>query len=380
MLGIVISVSLVIAVSAINSWVVGGYRTSLGSLVGVMTVSVATSVSPGGNGSRALNDDDVEALRDGIASSTIDEIAPVVQGFAVVRSTSGVYRGTVIGSSPNYLTMSQSMLAVGSMFSERQYRAKAHVTVLAADVASRLFGGDGRNALGENVKIDRDYFQVIGVLRQSGRADSFALTPMTSARSYLVGGANRISAILLRAATIDGMDRAVLEVNQVLDRRHFVKDSGERDYSVVAAQDYASGMVQIVEILRFFLFILAVIALFIGTVGLANVMLITVTERTHEIGIRKAIGACHGAILRQFLIESVLVAGVGGIVGVLLGLVFTWVGGGYLEAWIPMWSAPEPSAAAVVGAFVSSLIIGLIAGCYPALRASRLRPIDAIRH
>jgi len=380
MLGIVISVSLVIAVSAINSWVVGGYRTSLGSLVSVMTVSMTTSVNPGGNGSRRLNDDDVEALRDDIDSSTIDEIAPVVQGFAVVRSDSEVYRGTVIGSSPNYLTITQSALAVGSMFSEEQYREKARVTVLAADVASRLFGGDGYDALGENVKIGRDYFRVIGVLRQSGRADSFALTPMTSARNYLLGGANRITAVLLRAANISGMDRAVVEVNRVLDRRHFVKESGERDYSIVAAQDYALGIVQIVELLRVFLFILAVIALFIGTVGLANVMLITVNERTHEIGIRKAIGAGHGAIMRQFLIESVLIAGVGGIIGVFLGAAFTWVGGGYLAAWVPMWSAPEPSGTAVLGAFVSSLIIGLIAGCYPAFRASRLQPIDAIRH
>jgi len=380
MLGIVISVSLVIVVSAINSWVVNGYRTSLGNLVSVMTVSMATSVTPGGNGSRRLNDADVEALRDEIDSSTIDEVAPVVQGFAVIRSSSEVYRGTVIGSSPNYLMMTESALAVGSMFTEEQYRVKARVTVLAADVASRLFGGDGDNALGESVQIGRHTFRVVGVLRQSGRGDSSALTPITTARTYLLGGSNLVTAVALRAATIDRFDRAVAEVKGVLDQRHFVKESGERDYSIMAAQDYALGIVQIVELLRIFLLILAMIALFIGTVGLANVMLITVTERTHEVGIRKAIGAGHGAIMRQFLIESVLIAAVGGIIGVLLGVAFTWIGGGYLTAWIPMWSAPEPSGTAILGAFLSSLIVGLIAGCYPALRASRLQPIDAIRH
>ena len=383
MCGIVISVSLVIAATSFNSWLETGLRNEFGDLAAVITVTRAAPSGPGVGSSRVLDNDDVAALQNEIDPSVAKDVIPIVQGRAGIRYGSVLRRSTVSGVGPDYLDVSGTDLRAGSMFTAQQYKDNARVAVLGPTLAADLFGGNGDDAIGRNIVIGRIPFKVIGIVQVTGQNnnDNYALTSTTAARNYLLGGKNLVgAAILVRAGGTGKITAAVTEINRVLDRRHDIADPRYRDFLVSNNKVLADKIDFFVDAMHVIFVALTGLALLIGTVGLANIMLITVTDRTHEIGIRMAIGARCNAILGQFLAESVLVAGVAGLFGVFIGSGLVVGAAPYFTLLQPVWVSPKISPVTVVIAFALSLLVGVVAGCYPARRASRMHPIRAIRH
>ena len=378
MLGIVLSVSLVIVLSALNNGLNNTYQDAFNTLTRFVTISPAAAASPGGNSRRLLMDADVAALRKDGNPSVIAGVVPMIAGQAGMRYGSTVSRASVIGTSADYLWISGEVIGAGSMFTEEQYNHNTRVVVLGSTLVDYLFGGDAQAAVGSKVLIGRQDFKVIGTLVPFGVGDTTVLMPLPAARSYLYGaGQHSISAIGVAPSDVSQVSAAVQDINRIMDQQHAITAPDLRDFSVSAAQFPAAGANVLLEILAWLTVGATGVALFIGTLGLANIMLITVTDRTSEIGIRRAVGARRGSILRQFLIESILIAGIGGMIGVTVGVGLVMISRQLLP---PTYGLPEMSINSVGFAFGISLLIGLVAGGYPAMRAARLCPMDALRY
>ena len=251
--------------------------------------------------------------------------------------------------------------------------------VLGTRPVSELFGGDAGGAIGQRVRIGRTAFRVIGVAKPT-RQDDVVYMPLGAARSYVLGGSDDVDSIIVNAASGAAVPTAQRQVNAVLDARHRITDPTERDFSAQAQQDIIDQASQFLTFLTLFTSAIAGISLVVGGIGVANIMLVSVTERTREIGIRKAIGATRRAILQQFLLESTVLAGLGGLLGVVAGLALAFGAGIVLPRAVPNFPVPAVSPGSVVLALSVSLMIGLVAGGYPANRAARLRPIEALRY
>jgi putative ABC transport system permease protein len=231
------------------------------------------------------------------------------------------------------------------------------------------------------VKINRQNFRVIGVLASKGASgfsnqDDLAVVPITSAWNYLLGGRNQIQSIYVQASSSGATDAATSEVNQVLLSRHHISDPTNADFRVLSQADILASATQITGILTVLLGAIAAISLVVGGIGIMNIMLVTVTERTREIGIRKAIGANRRDVLLQFLIESMFLSGMGGVLGIATGVGLSLL----LPKIVPSLPAPVVSPSSVALAFGVSVGIGIFFGIYPANRAARLSPIQALRY
>jgi putative ABC transport system permease protein len=380
MLGIVLSISLVISMHGLNAGVEQSYDQALDSVVSPITIASVAAVKPGGNLPRTLTEDDVAALSRDSDPSVIRNVVPMLNGQAGIRRGAMVRSVGVLGTSTDYLSFNNQAVAVGSMFTDQQYRDGARVTLLGSSLATELYGDNTAAAVGSSVLIGRQEFEVIGVLAFVGRADFTATMPMTTARSVLYGVRHSINGIGVLAADMSQVPSAVKQIRKILDRQHYINESGHRDFGVSVTQNNITTAAGLLAVLDWLTLGLTAIALLIGALGLANVMLITVTDRTPEIGIRKAMGARRGVILRQFLIEAMLIAGIGGLLGVGLGVGFTVAGQHLLPRYAPVWGVPVVSVPVIGIAFGISLLVGVLAGCYPAVRAARLCPMDALRH
>ena len=383
MLGVIVGVTAVIVLVGLGDGLRSGYNQSFGQLSSGITIGKTTVAIPGGNSARELTDSDVVALDKDRDPSVISTVVPLVNGTGNMRNGSRQYLANVIGSSAqDYLQIRNRQLEAGSLFTEEQYRAKARVVVLAPKLVNALFGGSDQAAIGSNVQIGRFTFRVIGVLSAAGDQDDIALMPLSAARTFLFGGSgiDNLTGIGVMATGTGQVAAAIDEVDAILDRQHQIKEPGARDYTTVALINQLEQTDRLLNLLTWFTVAVAGISLFVGALGLANIMLVTVTERTSEIGIRKAIGARRSAILKQFLIESVAIAGIGGLVGVVLGIGLTLIGHQLLPRFAPQYGPPEVSVDAVGIAFLVSLVIGLVAGIYPARRAAMMHPIDALRY
>ncbi|MGH4005781.1 MAG: ABC transporter permease, partial [Pseudonocardiaceae bacterium] len=259
----------------------------------------------------------------------------------------------------------------------------AKVVVLGPTVATYLFGDDPDAALNQTVRINRQTFRVIGVLEPLGEPnDSYAVMPLETARRYIFGGGDVINQIIVQATQASAVPAAEDQTTRILSDRHRIKDTANRDFEVQSLRSRLTTFNQILDLLTLFTAAVAAISLIVGAIGVLNIMLVSVTERTREIGIRKAIGATRRAILNQFLIESVVLAGLGGVIGVAIGVGLALLGAALAPSFGATLAtfAPAVSIPSIVVSFAISIAIGLIAGGYPANRAARLRPIEALRY
>ncbi|GAA5150778.1 ABC transporter permease [Pseudonocardia eucalypti] len=380
MLGIMIGVAAVILLVALGNGTSARLNDQIESL-GTNLIGVQQSRgSVAANGkAQPLSDKDVDALRDAGQSPRLKSVTPVKNASAVLDSQNAMWRTTVYGSTSDYLAAFHRTMAAGNFFTEGDVRTSSRVVVLGEKPVQKIFGGFSAGALGQTIRIGRQSFQVVGVLAPNGQNDDIAVMPITAARSYLVGGDDEVDQIVVEATSQANVPATMSKITQILMDRHKVHNPAQKDFEVRSNLELLQNFTQMNGVFTVFLAAIAAISLLVGGIGVMNIMLVTVTERTREIGIRKAVGARRKAILKQFLIESTVLAGVGGIAGVVVGIALSLLGAG-LGASFGQFAPPQLSVGSVVLAFTVSLSIGLFFGAYPANRAARMRPIDALRH
>jgi putative ABC transport system permease protein len=379
-LGIVIGVSAVIVLVGLGNGIKAGFNEQFGALGNQIQVAKVNGSVPGGGAAKDLKDSDVTALRNPNVAPDIGAVTPMLGGSELIEVNQQQFRAAVQGSTADYLTVVDRELVAGSMFTAEQARSNARVVVLAPNAVATLFGGNAGEAIGKDVRISRSTFEVIGVVKGNGQQDDAAIMPLGAARAYLVGGNDTVTQIIVQAASVPQVPAALAEVNKVLDSRHSIRDPAKRDFNATALQSLLDQANQFLTFLTLFTVAVAAISLIVGGIGVANIMLVSVTERTREIGIRKAIGARSSAILKQFLIESTMLAAMGGVVGIVIGTAITIAASVIIPMVAPDFGAPTVSPWAIVISFGVSLLIGLIAGGFPANRAARLQPIEALRY
>ena len=335
-LGIVIGVASVIILVALGNGLQASFNEAFGALATQITVNPVIGAVPGGGTAQDLTDADVEALRNPLNAPDVASVTPIVGGTNLLQLPGGLqYRANIIGTTPDYLDVTARDLVVGRYFDESEFRSDAKVVVLGPNPVVELFGGQAGAALGQQVRIGRTTFQVIGVAATDGQQDDVAIMPLGAARSYLVGGGDTVDTIIVKARSAEAVPAALDQVNTILSERHGITDVGRRDFEARALQALIEQSTQFIGFLTVFLGAVAAISLIVGGIGVANIMLVTVTERTREIGIRKAIGASRVAILQQFLIESIVLAGVGGLIGITLGVGISLAAGSCVAAGDP---------------------------------------------
>jgi putative ABC transport system permease protein len=382
MLGIMIGVAAVILLVALGNGTSARLNSQLEALgtnlIGVF--QARGSVSEGGH-SQPLTDRDVEALRESNEAPRFVTVTPVKQASAVLKGEYGIWRTSIVGSSQDYPAALNRTIDAGKFFSESQVKTRARVVVLGPQPVQEIFGGIPAAALGQQVRIGSQTFEVTGVLEPNGQQDDLAVMPITTARTYLVdGGADdRVDQLVVQATGQDAVPAAMAKVERVLMDSHRIDDPTQKDFEVRSNLDLLEQYGEVTAVFTVFLASIAAIALLVGGIGVMNIMLVTVTERTREIGLRKALGARRRTVLEQFLVESTVLSGIGGSVGVVLGVGLCLLGERFGAAFGDF-APPQLSLPSVLLAFTVSLCIGLFFGAYPAKRAARLRPIEALRY
>ena len=377
-LGILFGVAAVIATVGIgqaSSDSVTARITSLGT--NLLTISSGSTVSAGvfgGAGSaNTLTMADVSGLQDRQSAPDILAVAPVTQGRASLISSSGNWSTTVSGSTAGWLVTNSRTVGTGSFINNNDSATRAQVIVLGSTTSSNLGVG-----VGDLVLVRQIPFEVIGVLAPAGsqgfgNQDDLAVVPITTAQDMLFGGSGGVQRILLSATSPSTIGSAYLEADQILLQTHHITDPSLADFTITSQTQVLSTAQAVTQTLTILLASVAAISLLVGGIGVMNIMLVSVSERTSEIGLRKALGATPGDLFRQFVIEAGTLTALGGLLGVATGLAV-----GYIvprAANIAVTITPLP----VLTAVAVAVAVGLVFGVYPALRAARLAPIEALR-
>ncbi len=382
MLGIIIGVGAVIAMLAIGN---GTEQAIVGEIEGIGTnlLFVMTNYEDVTN-PEPLTIRDAEAIADPIFAPSVAAAAPVIQGQVELTNAGNVTNVGFVGVTVEYADVQTIELSEGEFFTSSHISGLASAAILGTNVAEDLFGrSDG--LVGETVRVAGQPFRVVGILKKEGGSgfgsspDDQILIPLTTAQIRLMPRSvkNQVDTIYVSAIDADSVKIAEEEVSIILRDRHNIK-LGENDFNILSQEVFLDMASTITGVFTVFLGGVAGISLLVGGIGIMNIMLVSVTERTKEIGLRKAVGAKKKDILTQFLIESSLLSVIGGIIGIILGWLLS-LGIGRIAAASDFMLNPAITLNSVLLATLFSAAVGLFFGIYPANRASQLEPIEALR-
>jgi len=373
-LGITIGIASVIVLIAVGKGSSDAVQESIDALgSNTLTVSASPSATTvtGATTSVKLEKADVEALEDPERAPAIKSVAPVVNASSteLVYGSAEAEPGEFVGTTPAYQEAHNYTVESGSWFSSAQVKERARVAVIGPEVAEELFPGQG--AVGKTVQVDGINYEVIGTTKAKGSSgtqsqDDGVFAPITAVEDTLAGY-GELSSITVEATGKDAVEEAEAQITSILDSGHELSEG----ISVINQGSIIEASSSSESVFTTLLAWVAAISLLVGGIGVMNIMLVSVTERTREIGIRKAIGARRSDILAQFLTEALLVSAMGGLLGIAVGI----VGSQFRIAGVQ----PSVAGYSVILAAAASLGSGLFFGTYPAIRAARLRPIEALR-
>jgi putative ABC transport system permease protein len=381
MLGIIIGVASVIAMLAIGE---GSKRSiteemsSMGSnLVMIMpNFQRRGGVSLGASSSMALKYSDVTAIRNEAAS--ISAVSPTVNANGQVIYGNQNTQTSIYGVSEEYLNIRKLKINTGRIFNETEVRSMAKVCILGQTVVDNLFG-EGFDPVGLSIRIKNLPFEIIGTLEDKGESgmgqdqDDVILAPYTTVQRRL-SAIDYINGIYCSAVSEEKSAAAINEVEEILRRTHKLKETDENDFRVMSQSELLETVSSVTNIMKMLLGAIAGISLLVGGIGIMNIMLVSVTERTREIGLRMSIGGRGKDIMRQFLVESMMLSITGGIIGIICGYLIAKLAGTLLSM------PPVVATSSVVLAFAVCFAIGVFFGWYPARKAANLNPIDALRY
>lgn len=383
-LGIVIGVAAVIAMLAVGQ---GAQDTITGSISGIGTnVVFVFSGSPDDSvrNPRPLTIQDAEALNDPFAAPSVKAAAPILQGNLEVSGGGEKTNTTVTGVTPAYADVRNYTVSEGEFISEEQILGNASVALIGPDTAEKLFGRK-EGLVGETIRIAGQPFRVTGVLESKGGGafgsqDDVVFVPFSTAQTRLLrrSNPNRVDVIFVQAYSPDLVKQASEEVSQILRTRHRT-EVGKDDFTIFSQEDFLQTAATITGVLTTFLGGIAAISLLVGGIGIMNIMLVSVAERTREIGLRKALGARRRDILVQFLTESSLLSMIGGLIGIFFGWLIAFIVGKVAAATGNAFT-PAVGISAILLATIFSTAVGLFFGIYPANRAASLEPVEALRY
>ena len=388
MLGIIIGVAAVITLVSVGrgveTFVAGEFQGLGNNLLIIVPGQVEPGQRPRRSGGTGLTEADVRAVSDPLAAPDVIGVAPQYGRSAVVSHGRYETRTSIQGTTPNYQEVRDFRPVSGTFFNEQDVATSARVAVIGQTVYEELFP-DGGVPIGENIKINEVNFRVIGVMEVKGGSgfndrDDQIFIPITTAQRRLfparrADGQMRVDVIFAEVISEERQEAAIIQLQAILRQMHNISFRDQDDFTVLSRDEIAGAFAEVTSILTLFLGVIAGISLLVGGIGIMNIMLVSVTERTREIGLRKAVGAKAKDILWQFLVEAIVLALVGGLIGLLIG-----VGGAQLIASLSENLDPTVDWGAVAGGISISAVIGLLFGVYPAARAARLNPIEALRY
>lgn len=382
-LGIVIGVAAVIAMISIGR---GAQNSITGSIQGIGSnlLFVFGGGSEDVRNPKPITLSDADAISDHFLAPSVESVAPVLQGSGKVSFGGESAVTQVSGLTPAYGSVRNIRVAEGEFITDEHMLGQASVVLLGPDVADKLFGRT-EGLVGETVRIENQPFRVIGILESRGGSgfsneDDQIMVPLSTAQTRLLrrSSRDRVDLLLVQATSAQGVPQAAEEISQILRTRHRT-EIGADDFTILTQQDFLDTVRTITGVLTIFLGGIAAISLLVGGIGIMNIMLVSVTERTREIGLRKALGARRADILIQFLTESSVLSMIGGLIGIALGWAISFAVG-RIAAANNAEINPAIGLDTILLATLFSTSVGLFFGLYPANRAAGLEPVEALRY
>lgn len=383
MLGIIIGISSVIAMVSIGQGAQSSIQSSIQSIGSNLIIvspgatrSFGYGASSGRGSAKTLTMKDVDAIAENIGN--ISALSPEVSGRYQITAKGTNTNTSVIGARPSYAAVRNIIIGEGSFISNQEVTSRSKVAVIGPTVRDDLFGV-GADAIGQSIRINGMEFRVVGITKSKGSGgfgnqDDTVYIPLSTAQLFLVGDSTYVTSLSISATDAEVMNQVQQDITALLLSRHKISDPANADFNVLNQADIVSAASSVTGTFTILLAAVAGISLLVGGIGIMNMMLTTVTERTKEIGLRKAIGATRRDINVQFLTEAVALTLIGGAIGVILG----W-GASYAVTAFGILQT-QVSITSIILAFGVSAFIGIVFGYYPARRASRLNPIEALRY